>query len=64
MKYGVIVCPKCKKSKGVILSNKTTRCIRCGKILELDKTRIFYKTDSKDNLINYIGVLNKKVEGK
>jgi len=41
MIYGVIVCPKCKKVKGVDLSKKTTKCPRCRKILTIDKLKIF-----------------------
>ena len=61
MKYGVIVCPKCKSPKAVNLLNKTTRCIRCGKILTLNKIRIFYKTDSEQELRKYIFIINKKL---
>jgi hypothetical protein len=64
MKFGVVVCPKCKKSKGVILSYKTTKCIKCGKILMLDKIRTFYKTNSESEMRNYLGKLNAELNGK
>ena len=60
MKYGVIVCSKCKSVKGVLLSNKTTKCIRCGKNIKIDKVKIFYKTNSPEELRNYIGIVNKE----
>ncbi|KYK27935.1 hypothetical protein AYK20_07720 [Thermoplasmatales archaeon SG8-52-1] len=62
MKYGIIVCPKCKRSKAVNLSNKTTKCIRCGKVLTLDKIRILYKTNSETDLQNKIYTINKKLD--
>jgi hypothetical protein len=64
MKFGVIVCPKCKKAKGVILSCKTTRCNRCGRILKLEKIRIFYKTDSELKLRHSLGLINAKMDNK
>jgi len=64
MKYGVIVCPKCKKAKGVLLAHKTTKCIRCGKTLTLEKIRILYKTDSEAKLRNSLGLVNAELDGQ
>ncbi len=64
MKFGVIVCPKCKKVKGVDLSSKTTKCHGCGKFLTIDKLKIFYKTESQEKLQQAIGLLNAKFDGK
>jgi len=64
MKFGVIVCPICKKAKAVELSCKTTRCPRCNKVLILEKIRIFYKTDSKDKLREVLGLINAEMDGK
>ena len=64
MRFGVIVCPKCKKVKGVDLSCKTTRCPRCSKILTIDKLKIFYKTNSQQELQQAIGQLNAKFDGR
>ena len=64
MKLGVIVCPKCKKVKGVDLSYETTKCHLCGKILIIDKLNIFYKTDSQEKLQKAIGLINARMDGK
>ena len=64
MKYGIIVCPRCKKTKGVDLLRKSTKCIGCGKVLQLDKTKILYKTNSRHELQNAIGVVNADMDGK
>jgi hypothetical protein len=64
MKYGIIVCSKCKKAKGVDLSFKTTRCIRCNKAIKLDKVRILYKTNSEQELRCYLGLVNADLDGK
>ena len=61
MRFGVIVCPRCKKVKGVDLSKKTTKCIRCNKILKLENSKIFYKTNSQEELQRNIGEINAKI---
>ena len=62
MRFGVIVCPQCKQVKGLELSSKTTKCIRCGKTLQLKKLTIFYETDSQEKLRQAIGLLNAKLD--
>ena len=64
MKYGVIVCPKCKKVKGVELRYKSTNCIKCNKSIKLDKVRILFETNSKVELIHAIGLINADFDGK
>lgn len=64
MKFGVVVCPNCKKVKGVELSCKTTKCPRCGKVLRLENLKIFYKTDSQEELQQAIGLMNADLDGR
>jgi len=64
MKFGIIVCPKCKKAKGVILSYKTTKCNRCGKVLNLGKIKILYKTNSEQKLRHSLGLINAELDGQ
>jgi hypothetical protein len=64
MKYGVIVCSKCKQAKGIDLSFKTTRCVRCNKFIKIDKVRILYKTNSEQELRSYLGLVNADLDGK
>ena len=58
MRFGVIVCPRCKSPKGVDLSYKTTKCIRCGKNLQLNKVKILFKTNSIEEVQIKIGNIN------
>ena len=58
MKYGVVVCPKCKNPKVVLLSSKSSKCMRCGKILYINKVKIFYKTNSESKVRNAVGLIN------
>ena len=64
MRFGIVVCPKCKKAKGVNLFCKTTRCIRCGKLLMLEKLKILYETDSEQKLRQILGLINAEMDGR
>jgi hypothetical protein len=64
MRFGIVVCPKCKKAKGINLSCKTTRCIGCGKLLMLEKLRILHKTDSEQKLRQTLGLINAEMNGR
>lgn len=58
MRFGIVVCPKCRSAKGADLSCKTTRCIRCNYTIYIDKVKIVYKTNSQQKLRQVIGKLN------
>jgi hypothetical protein len=64
MKYGVIICPKCHQVKGVLLSTKTTKCIKCNKIIELKKVKIIFETNLQHELTEAIGQINKTIHRK
>jgi transposase-like protein len=64
MKFGIVVCPRCKNAKAVDLSCKTTKCYGCGKTLNLEKLRILYKSDSNQKIRQALGLVNAKMDGK
>jgi hypothetical protein len=64
MRFGVVVCSKCKHAKGVQLSSRTTKCTHCGKILHVKKLKLFYTTDSQAELRHAVGQVNAKVDDK
>jgi phage FluMu protein Com len=64
MKYGVIICPKCHQVKGVLLTTKTSRCTKCNKIILLKKSKIYFKTNSQQELTEAIGQTNKNISDK
>ncbi len=64
MKYGVVVCLKCKNPKVVLLSSKSSKCMRCGKILYIDKLKIFFKTNSKSKVRTAVGLINAEKDSK
>lgn len=64
MKFGVIVCPRCRNAKVVDLSFKTTTCFRCNKKITLDKVKILYKSDSEQEIRKAIGIINVELSKK
>jgi len=64
MKYGIFVCTRCKKAKVVDLSCKTSKCHRCGKILKLEKLKIWYETDSENKVRQALGLFNAEMDGR
>jgi len=62
-KFGIIVCPNCKKPKIVSLSVKQTKCFSCNKTLFLQKSKIIYKSNSQEEIRNAIGLLNAEIDG-
>ncbi len=63
MRYGVVVCPKCRQVKGVELRYKSTKCNRCNKNIKLDKVKILYETNSEEKLRHAIGLINADMQG-
>jgi hypothetical protein len=64
MKYGVIVCPKCKKVKAVELKNKSTKCFFCNKQITIKKVKILFKSNFQEEIRNVIGQINEELMNK
>jgi uncharacterized protein with GYD domain len=48
--FGVIVCPRCNRVCGVDLGTKSKRCPACGHRIEVSKAKVYFKTDSQEEL--------------
>ncbi len=48
--FGVVVCPKCNRARGVKLGSARAKCTYCGHSIDLSKARIFYKAESEGQL--------------
>jgi len=59
--YGVAVCPKCHRAKGVALSCKTTECSHCGHSIDITKARIYHRTDSQQELAAAMKIMTEKL---
>ncbi|HEY3419336.1 MAG TPA: hypothetical protein VGK23_02145 [Methanomassiliicoccales archaeon] len=45
--FGVIICPRCNRARGVDLSVKTSKCPGCGVHSEVDRLRVYFQTDNE-----------------
>ena len=45
--FGVIICPRCNRARGVDLSVKTSKCPGCGLHSEVDRMRTYFQTDNE-----------------
>jgi hypothetical protein len=64
MKYGVIVCPKCRKVKAVDLNYKSTKCFFCNKTIIISKTKIIFESNKLDKIRHVIGQINAELMEK
>lgn len=62
MKYGVIICPKCGKAKGVETRKKTTTC-HCGREIRLKRGMFKFMTESPIELADTVARVNAAIHG-
>ena len=62
MKYGVIICPKCGKAKGIETRKKTTTC-PCGREIRLKRGMLKFMTDSPSELADLVARVNAALYG-
>ena len=60
--YGVVVCSRCKRAKGVRVGQKTTTC-QCGHTINLATAKITSRTDDARQLATSVGLENARLRG-
>src|SRR2546425_1790859 len=60
--YGVIVCPRCKRAKGVDLKQKTTTCA-CGFEIRIAPSRVRARAKTARELAPLVGQVNAELAG-
>lgn len=60
--YGVIVCPRCRRAKGVNLKQKTTTC-SCGFEIRVVPSRIRARAETTHDLARLVGQVSAEVAG-
>ncbi len=60
--YGVIVCPRCKRGKGVDLKQKTTTCA-CGFEIHVAPARVRARAATARELAPLVGQVNAELAG-
>ena len=63
MKFGVVLCPRCKTAKGIRLNTKTSRCAKCGKNIDLKKAQVLCRVNSERQLSKVVMEYNKSIMG-
>ncbi len=59
--FGVIVCSRCGKVKGVDLSSKRTTCPGCGRSIDVSRARVYYSTDDQTELAEAVRLMARDV---
>jgi hypothetical protein len=59
--FGAIVCPKCNTARGVKLPSKTAHCPKCGHSIDVVRAKIYYETDSSEDLAEAVRALAEKL---
>ena len=60
--YGVVVCPRCGRAKGVDLAQKTTSCA-CGFEIRIVPARVRARTEKPRDLATLVGRVNAELAG-
>ncbi len=60
--YGVVVCPRCKRAKGVDLKQKTTTCM-CGFEIHVSPARVKARATTPRELAPLVGQVNAELAG-
>ena len=61
MKFGVVLCSRCNTARGVGLDVKTAECPRCGKRLDMKKTRILCRAETESEVAKAVMEYNIKL---
>jgi hypothetical protein len=58
MRFGVIQCSGCKTARGIELDSKTAQCPRCGKTMNLKKTKVLSTVATEKDLVREVARFN------
>ncbi len=59
--YGIIVCPRCHKVKGVDLSVERSKCTKCGFSIDVQKAKVYYETERREELPEAVRQKEKEI---
>jgi secreted Zn-dependent insulinase-like peptidase len=62
LKYGVIICPKCGRARGVESVRKTVTC-QCGRHIKMARMKLRFMTDSPSELAEIVAKVNASLSG-
>lgn len=62
MPFGVVICPRCRRAKGVDLKQKTTNC-QCGFTINLSLARIVGRVEHHRDLAPFVARVSAEIAG-
>jgi len=62
-KYWTVVCPKCRKSRGVVYPQKSVSCHKCGKVHKVKDLRIWGRYFTLEEMKEGLTLLNEGLDG-
>ena len=63
MKFGIVLCSRCNKARGVRLIAKSATCTQCGKRIDVKKAKILTRLDSEKEVAAAVRNYNTELEG-
>ncbi|HKZ89455.1 MAG TPA: hypothetical protein VJ300_04260 [Thermoplasmata archaeon] len=60
--YGVVVCPSCRRAKGVDLAQRTTTCV-CRFVIRITPSKAHARTEDARQLASLVGRVNAELRG-
>jgi len=60
--YGVVVCSRCKRAKGIRIGQKTSLC-QCGNVIKLTAAKVKSRTNDARQLARSVGMENARLRG-
>lgn len=59
--FGVIICPRCHRARGVSLSSKKVRCSHCGRRIDVSLAKVYHRTDDQEELVLAVQRMTEKL---
>lgn len=56
--FAVVVCPGCRKPRGIKLSSQKSTCPRCGRSIEVRKALVHFKSPDAREIKEFIGTMS------
>ncbi len=61
--YGVVLCPKCRRPRGVNLDSKTVTC-HCGNRIPIGRVKVIFETENPRELPEALGRIRAELSGQ
>jgi hypothetical protein len=59
--FGVIVCPRCNRVRGVDLSRREVTCPGCGLSIDVSKAKVYFRTENQTELAEAVRQMTREI---